>query len=217
MGEKLIEQLVDLELVQDAADLYQLTLEQLAGLERMAEKSANNVLEALEKSKVTTFGRLLYALGIRNVGQATAQVLAQRFGNLAALLAANTEELHAVDDVGPVTSQFILQFFSQQENQQLIERLQALGVCWPEQDKPLLAVRALQGEVIVLTGTLHGFSRDEVKEKLEQLGAKVTSSVSKKTTLLIAGENAGSKLDKAQALGVPVKNENDLKVLLGSN
>ncbi|MGJ3500859.1 DNA ligase [Piscirickettsia salmonis] len=217
LGEKLIEQLVDLELVQDAADLYQLTLEQLAGLERMAEKSANNVLEALEKSKVTTFGRLLYALGIRNVGQSTAQVLAQRFGNLAALLAASEEELHAVDDVGPVTAQFILQFFSQQENQQLIERLQALGVCWPEQDKPLLAVRALQGEVIVLTGTLHEFSRDEVKEKLEQLGAKVTSSVSKKTTLLIAGENAGSKLDKAHALGVPVKNENDLKVLLGSN
>ncbi len=217
MGEKLIEQLVDLELVQDAADLYQLTLEQLAGLERMAEKSANNVLEALEKSKVTTFGRLLYALGIRNVGQATAQVLAQRFGNLVALLAASEEELRAVDDVGPVTAQFILQFFSQEENQQLIERLQALGVHWPEQDKPLLAVRTLQGEVIVLTGTLHEFSRDEVKEKLEQLGAKVTSSVSKKTTLLIAGENAGSKLDKAQALGVPVKNENDLKVLLGSN
>ncbi|OAJ34436.1 NAD-dependent DNA ligase LigA [Piscirickettsia salmonis] len=217
LGEKLIEQLVDLELVQDAADLYQLRLEQLTGLERMAEKSANNVLEALEKSTVTTFGRFLYALGIRNVGQATAQVLAQRFGNLAALLAAGAEELQAVDDVGPVTAQFVLQFFSQEENQRLIQRLQALGVHWPEQDKPLLAVRALQGEVIVLTGTLHEFSRDEVKEKLEQLGAKVTSSVSKKTTLLIAGENAGSKLDKAQALGVPVKNENDLKVLLGSN
>ncbi|WP_235602912.1 NAD-dependent DNA ligase LigA [Piscirickettsia litoralis] len=225
-GEKLVEQLVDLELVKDAADLYQLTLAQLIGLERMAEKSANNVLMAIEKSKMTTLGRFLYALGIRNVGQATAQVLAERFGNLSALLAATEEELQNVDDVGPVTAHFICQFFSREVNRELLKRLQAAGIHWPEREAQLSkdsqdnsdgSEKKLSGEVIVLTGTLHELSRDEAKEKLQQLGAKVTSSVSKKTTLLIAGENAGSKLDKAEALGITVKNEDDLKILLGSN
>ncbi|SFC16740.1 DNA ligase (NAD+) [Marinospirillum celere] len=214
LGDKLIDQLVEKEWVKTPADLYHLTLEQLASLERMAEKSASNLLKALQASKETTLPRFIYALGIREVGEATAANLARYFGNLDALMQASEEQLLEVDDVGPIVAQHLRAFFEEPHNQAIIQQLtspagteiQGAGIHWPEtqqrrEDLPLA------GQTWVLTGSLESLTRDQAKERLEALGAKVSGSVSKKTSQLVAGEAAGSKLTKAESLGVPVMDE----------
>ncbi len=207
LGEKLIEQLVDAGLLKNPADIYRLNKEQLANLERMGEKSAENVLKAIEKSKYTTLPRFLYALGIREVGEATSQNLARHFKNLDAIRNASIDELQQVPDVGPVVAEHIYHFFRNPKNQRVIDELLAQGIHWPEipddEDKP----KPLAGKNIVLTGSLASMSRSEAKSALQALGAKVTGSVSKNTDMVIAGDKAGSKLAKAEQLGVPVKDE----------
>lgn len=215
LGVKLIDQLVENELVKSPADLYRLTFEQLASLERMAEKSANNLLEALEKSKQTTLARFIYALGIREVGEATAANLARYFGQLDSLKQASVEQLLDVDDVGPIVAQHIYAFFNEPHNLTTLDDLLAQGIHWPEtevkrEDLPLT------GQTWVLTGSMQSLTRDQAKERLEALGAKVSGSVSKKTTQLVAGEAAGSKLTKAESLSVPVMDEQQLLALLAS-
>ena len=212
LGDKLVEQLVDQKLVGDIAGLYDLTAEGFAGLERMGEKSAQNLIRALQDSKDTTLDRFLYALGIREVGDATARILAGEFGCLDALMQATQEQLEAIHDIGPVVAQHIVQFFHQPHNQDVIARLQAAGIHWPNVERSTR--QPLQGKTYVLTGTLSGITREEAKQKLQALGAKVSGSVSKKTTAVIAGEKAGSKLAKAEALGVPVLSEDELVALL---
>lgn len=212
LGDKLVEQLVERKLIDDVAGLYDLTVGQLAGLERMGEKSAQNLVEALEKSKHTTLDRFLYALGIREVGDATARILAAEFGSLDALQQATQEQLEAIHDIGPVVAQHIVQFFRQPHNQEVIARLLAAGIDWPPVERT--AHQPLRGKTYVLTGSLSGMTRDEAKQKLQALGAKVSGSVSKKTTAVIAGEKAGSKLAKAETLGVPVLSEEELVELL---
>jgi DNA ligase (NAD+) len=214
LGDKLVDQLVERELVHDPAELFGLHLGQLAGLERMAEKSAQNLLDALERSKTTTLARFLYALGIREVGEATAATLARHFGKLTAIAEADEDALQQAPDVGPVVASHIHAFFRQAHNREVIDRLQAAGVHWeessgaaPPEGLPLV------GRSFVLTGTLSR-PRDEVKAELETLGAKVAGSVSKKTDYLVAGKAPGSKLDKAQALGVAVLDEAGLEALL---
>lgn len=213
LGDKLVDQLVEKGLVHDVADLYDLDVEQVAGLERMGEKSAENLLDALAKSKATSLARFLFALGIREVGEETAQTLAQHFGELDAIAAADEEALQAVAGIGPVVAQQIAAFFHEHHNREVIEKLQAAGVHWP---KPSRRVRAspLAGKTFVLTGTLATMTRDEAKARLQALGAKVTGSVSAKTDYVVAGEAPGSKLDKAHALNVPVLDEGQLLKLL---
>jgi DNA ligase (NAD+) len=212
LGDKLAEQLVDQQMIDDVAGLYELSAEELAGLERMGEKSANNLVEALNKSKRTSFDRFLYALGIREVGDATARALAQAFGDLETLMRADTEQLEAVRDIGPVVARHIVHFFQQPHNRKVIDKLLAAGIHWPavkkEQHQPLA------GRTYVLTGTLAGMTREEARQRLEVLGATVAGSVSKKTSAVIAGEKAGSKLAKAEELGVAVLDEADLMRLL---
>ena len=205
LGDKLVEQLVQTGLVENLADIYQLTETELAELDRMGLKSAQNILKQIEKSKSTTLPRFLYALGIREVGEATAKQLAHHFGNLDDLLAASVESLQAVEDVGPVVAEHIQLFFAEKHNQSVINRLLAAGITWPaiEVNHNL----PLQGLTAVITGTLSSMSRDEAKEKLEKLGAKVAGSVSSKTAFVVVGEDAGSKLAKAQALNSRVLNE----------
>lgn len=208
LGDKLVDQLVDKKLVHSVADLYRLTVEQLAALERMAEKSAQNLVDALEKSKSTTLARFLYALGIREVGEATARNLAKAFGNLNAIMGADQERLQAVDDIGPVAAQFVWDFFQNRENVAVIQNLQKAGVHWPESEESAAASELpLQGMTVVLTGTLENLTRDQAKEILQDLGAKVAGSVSAKTTAVFAGPGAGSKLTKAQSLSIPVLDE----------
>jgi DNA ligase (NAD+) len=207
LGEKLIDQLVDTQTIQSVADLYRLDLAALVGLERMAEKSAGNVLEAIEISKKTSLARFLYALGIRHVGESTAKDLANHFGELDRIVQASEAQLLEVNDVGPVVAQSVRTFFSQSHHLELIKQLQALGVHWPKVQAQADVALPLAGQTYVITGTLSQFSRDEAKDALEKLGAKVAGSVSKKTTALLAGAEAGSKLEKAQALGVRVLDE----------
>jgi DNA ligase (NAD+) len=214
LGDKLVEQLVDLGVVKTLPDLYRLGLTSLTALDRMADKSATNVLRSLEKSKSTTLPRFLLGLGIRHVGEATARDLARHFGNLDALMAAEPEALMQVPDVGPVVAHSVHQFFRQPHHIEVIEQLRACGVHWPDQVPTATAPLPLTGQTYVLTGTLPTLSRDEAKEMLERAGAKVAGSVSKKTTALIAGSEAGSKLDKALELGVPVLDEQGLRDLL---
>ncbi|RTL55641.1 MAG: NAD-dependent DNA ligase LigA [Rhodocyclaceae bacterium] len=216
LGDKLVDQLVDAELLHTAADLYHLTLEQVANLERMAEKSAQNLLDAIEKSKQTTLPRFIYALGIRNVGEATAKDLARHFGNLDALMAASEEQLQQVPDVGPVVAASLAHFFAQPHNRDVIAALRKAGVSWAEGEASAAVSSALAGKTFVLTGTLPSLSRDEAKDLIEAKGGKVAGSVSKKTHYVVAGEEAGSKLEKALALGVPVIDESQLKALLES-
>jgi len=213
LGEKLIEQLVDADLVHSVADVFVLSKEQLIALERMGEKSADNLLAAIEKAKTTTLPRLLFALGIREVGEATALALANHFGSLEKLIHADEAALVEVQDVGPVMAGHIAHFFSNPENLQVIEQLKARGVNWPEHQSQQVSDR-LAGQIIVLTGTLEAMTRDEARDRLQALGAKVAGSVSKKTTLVIAGPGAGSKLDKANELGIPVKDEQGLLEIL---
>ena len=215
LGEKLVDQLVDRGIVHTPADLYHLDLATLAGLERMAEKSAGNLLAAIAKSKRTTLARFIYALGIPNVGEATAKDLARHFGSLDALLAADVEALQAVPDVGPVVAQAIVDFLAEAHNRQVIEALRAAGVHWPEEARLAKPHGPLAGKTFVLTGTLPNLTRDQAQALIEAAGGKVSGSVSKKTDYVVAGSDPGSKLDKAQALGIAVLDEAGLRELLG--
>jgi DNA ligase (NAD+) len=217
LGEKLVEQLVDAGLVDHVDGLYRLTAEQLAGLERMGEKSAQNLVNALEKSRHTQLGRFIFALGIREVGDATARSLAAHFGSLDALMAADEETLMEVPDVGPVVAHHVATFFQQPHNREVIQALRDAGVHWDETEPVAHAGKdqPLGGNTYVLTGTLESMTREEASERLMALGAKVTGSVSKKTTAVIAGESPGSKLAKAEKLGVPALDEGQFLKLIG--
>ena len=220
MGDKIIDQLVERELVKTPADLFRLGKESLARLERMGPKSAQNLVEALETAKQTTFARFLYALGIREVGEATAVSLAAEFKTLDALYAADIEDLVAVQDIGPIVAAHVRNFFEEQHNLDVIAELigPEIGIHWPA---PVMAPAAgdidhpFAGKTVVLTGSLSGLSRDEAKDRLVALGAKVSGSVSAKTDLVIAGEAAGSKLTKAQQLNIKVIDEAEMMRLLG--
>ncbi|GAB3496058.1 NAD-dependent DNA ligase LigA [Curvibacter fontanus] len=216
LGEKLVDQLVDGGVVKTLPDLYRLGLVALAGLERMADKSAQNIVDALEQSKQTTLPRFLYGLGIRHVGEATAKALARHFGKLDAILDASEDQLLQVPDVGPVVAQSIHTFFQQTHNREVVEQLRACGLRWEESEPSPAARLPLAGKTFVLTGTLPTLSREQAKEMLEAAGAKVAGSVSKKTDYVVAGAEAGSKLDKARELGVAVLDEAGLQALLGT-
>jgi DNA ligase (NAD+) len=216
LGDKLIEQLVDENIVHNPADLYRLGLLSLMNLTRMGEKSAQNILAAIEKSKQTTLPRFIYALGIRHVGEQTAKDLARYFGNLDALMVADEETLMRVPDVGKVVANSVLQFFSEPHNLTVIELLLAMGVYWRDTMSVNDVVHnPLQGSVFVVTGTLPNLSRDEAKAKIEAVGAKVAGSVSKKTTYVVVGADPGSKFIKAQELGVTIIDETELINILG--
>lgn len=215
LGDKLVDQLVDEGLIKDVADLFSLKQEQVAGMERMGDKSADNLVVALEKAKHTTLPRFLFALGIREVGEATAHTLANHYLSLEAIEAADEESLQQVPDVGPIVAAHIKAFFEQGHNIEVVEKLRTAGVHWPAIEKTDSAELPLAGQVIVLTGTLSEMSRSDAKARLQALGAKVTGSVSKKTDLVIAGAEAGSKLAKAESLGIEVKDEAGFLELLG--
>ncbi|GAB1259952.1 NAD-dependent DNA ligase LigA [Aurantivibrio plasticivorans] len=206
LGDKLVEQLVDQGLVHSVADIYKLTTEQVADLERMGKKSAENLIAAIDRSKATTLARFLYSLGIREVGETTARNLAAAFGSLDKLMTANSEELQAVKDIGPVVAHFVEEFFEQQDSREAVAALIDQGVTWSDVE---VAVDGLpfDDKTFVVTGTLESMSRDEAKEKLQSLGAKVSGSVSQKTSIVVAGPGAGSKLTKAESLGVKVIDE----------
>jgi DNA ligase (NAD+) len=219
MGDKIIDQLVEKEYVHTPADLFRLTAGKLTGLDRMGPKSAQNVVDALQKAKLTTLPRFLYALGIREVGEATAANLANHFGELEKVMNADLDALIEVQDVGKVVATHVRNFMDEESNRAVIRELtDEIGVHWPqvevinaeEIDSPFA------GKTVVLTGSLSQMNRDDAKERLAALGAKVSGSVSKKTDLLIAGEAAGSKLAKAQELGIPVIDEAEMIRLLGA-
>ena len=214
LGDKLVDQLVDAAIVKTPVDLYRLGVLALANLERMGEKSAQNLLMAIEKSRNTTLARFIFALGIRNVGEATARELARHFGNLDALTAADVDALQQVPDVGPIVAQCIAEFFAEPHNREVIEQLRAAGVQWAEGEPQGSVAGALAGKTFVLTGTLPTLSRDEAKALIEAQGGKVAGSVSKKTHYVVAGAEAGSKLDKAQVLGLAILDEDGLRALL---
>jgi DNA ligase (NAD+) len=217
LGTSLIDQLVNSGIVQTPADLYGLELGQLAGLERMGEKSASNLVDALERSKRTTLPRFLYALGIRDVGEATARALAMHFRDLDPLLQANADDIERVPDVGPVVAASVHRFFQQKHNREVIAALRQRGVHWPRLEAADAAADSpFSGKTWVLTGTLTSLTREQAQERIVALGGKVSGSVSKKTSYVIAGEDAGSKLQKAQALGVTVLNEQQFLELLES-
>ena len=213
LGDQLVEQLVDRDIIATAADLYRLGFRALAELDRMADKSAQNILNAIEKSKSTTLARFVFALGIRHVGEATAKELARHFGTLDSLLDANEAQLLEVADVGPVVARSILQFINDPLNRELIVQLRALGLSWPEA-RPAKISTPLQGKTFVLTGTLPTLSRDEAASMIETAGGKVSGSVSKKTSYVVAGSDAGSKLVKAQELGIAIIDELQLQRLI---
>ncbi len=214
LGDKLVDQLVDANVIKTLPDLYRLGLASLSALDRMAEKSAQNIVDALQKSKQTTLPRFLFGLGIRHVGEATAKALARHFGKLDSIMDATLEQLTGVADVGPIVALSLRTFFDQPHNREVVEQLRACGLTW-EEGKPVAgATQPLSGKTFVITGTLPTLSRDEAKDLLEAAGAKVAGSVSKKTNYLVAGAEAGSKLDKARELGVAVLDEMQLKELL---
>ena len=215
LGAKLVEQLVDTGRVTTAADLYHLTEEELANLERMGDKSAANLMVALEQSRATTLGRFLYALGIPQVGEATAQILAVHFRSLEALATADATALEAVPDVGPVVAAGIQRFLAQDHNREVIERLRQAGVHWPKVQPAVSGDGPFAGTTVVVTGTLTGMSRDQARDWLKAQGAKVTGSVSAKTDYVIVGENPGSKRDQAEQLGVTVLSEAQMHELAG--
>jgi DNA ligase (NAD+) len=216
LGEKIIDQLVEQNLVRTPADLFNLGFATLAELDRFAEKSAQNLLDSLEKAKHTTLARFIYALGIRHVGESTAKDLAKHFGSLTPIMDASVEELLEVNDVGPVVAESIHRFFAEEHNRTVIEQLRAPGkVTWPEgPPAPKAPQGVLAGKTVVLTGTLPTLAREEAKEMLEAAGAKVAGSVSKKTDYVVAGAEAGSKLAKAEELGIPVLDEDGMRKLL---
>ena len=216
LGDKLVEQLVESGRVKTPADLYALGAEELAALDRMGEKSAANLVEALDRSKQTTLPRFLFALGIRDVGEATALALAQHFGSLQELQQASVEEIQQVRDVGPVVAAHVRSFFDESGNGEVVAALRGAGVSWPEGDRARAGAEGpLTGEVVVITGTLGSMSRDEARDAARAAGATVTDSVSRKTTLLVTGGEPGSKLRKAQELGVRVADEAEFLRLLG--
>ncbi len=214
LGDKLVDQLVDADVIKTPADLFKLGVASLAALDRMAEKSAQNVVEAIDKAKRTTLPRFLYGLGIRQVGESTAKDLARHFGQLDAIMQASEEQLLLVPDVGPVVAASIARFFQQPHNREVVEQLRAAGVTWEEGEPRALATSALAGKTFVLTGTLPSLSRETAKERIEAKGGKVAGSVSKKTDYVVAGAEAGSKLVKAQELGVTVLDEEGLHKVL---
>jgi len=215
LGDKLVEQLIERDAVRSPADLYSLTLEQLSQLDRMGEKSAANLLAALERSRHTTLPRLLYGLGIREVGEATALALARHFGTLERLMGADAHVIQQVPDVGPVVAAHLAAFFSSDDHRLVINALRDKGVTWPEIPTPSPgSVPALVGRIFVITGTLSGMTREQAQEALIARGAKVSGSVSKKTSYVVAGSEAGSKLAKAHELGVPVLDEPQFLALL---
>ncbi len=213
LGEKLVDQLVDADLVHTLADIYRIDMSTLSNLERMAEKSAQNIIDALESSKNTTLARFIYALGIRNVGEATAKDLAKHFGSLQALLDADAETLQQVPDVGPIVADSILQFLSEAHNREVIQALISTGIHW-EEGAGKNTDGVLNGKTLVLTGTLPNMSRDEAKALIEEAGGKVAGSVSKNTDYVVAGAEAGSKLEKATSLGVAILDEAGLLRIL---
>jgi DNA ligase (NAD+) len=216
LGDKLVDQLVDGGVIRTLPELYKLGVDTLAALDRMGERSARNLADALQKSKRTTLQRFLYGLGIRHVGESTARDLALHFGALDRIVDATTEQLLEVDDVGPIVAQSIRTFFDQPHNREVVEQLRACGIGWDEHDgsAAMQAPRPLAGKTFVLTGTLPNLSRDDARALIEAAGGKVSGSVSKKTDFVVAGDEAGSKLDKARALGVPVVDERQLRSLL---
>lgn len=218
LGDKLVDQLVDGDVIRTLPDLYTLGLAKLTALERMGEKSAMNLLAAFERSKRTTFSRFLYGLGIRHVGETTAKDLAKHFGNMDRLMAASVEQLLEVNDVGPIVAQSVRTFFDQAHNVEVVEQLRAAGVHWDEHEGAAAdaAPKPLAGKTFVLTGTLPTLSRDAAKDLIEAAGGKVSGSVSKKTHFVVAGDEAGSKLDKAHELGVTVLDEAGLLALLNT-
>jgi DNA ligase (NAD+) len=217
LGDKLVEQLVDAGRVETPADLYSLTADELAGLERMGAKSADNLVEALERSKQTTLPRFLFALGIRDVGESTALALATHFGRLEALESATLDEVQQVRDVGPVVAAHVRDFFDEPRNRKVIAELRRRGVSWPDVVPTRTSGEGpLSGETLVITGTLATLSRDEARDAARAAGATVTDSVSKKTTLLVVGADAGSKLRKAQELGVTIIDEDEFRRRLGA-
>ena len=216
LGDKLVDQLVDGQIVKVLPDLYRLGVANLVALERMAEKSAANLVKGLEDSKSTTLGRFLFALGIRHVGETTAKDLAKHFGGMERIMAASVEQLLEVDDVGPVVAQSIHTFFQQPHNREVVEQLRAVGIHWTEHEgvQADAAPKPLAGKTFVLTGTFPVWTRDEAKDAIEAAGGKVSGSVSKKTHWVVAGAEAGSKLDKARELGIEVIDEPALRALL---
>ncbi|MEP7205694.1 MAG: NAD-dependent DNA ligase LigA [Casimicrobiaceae bacterium] len=216
LGDKLVDQLVDAGMVRTAAELYGLGLSALTGLERMAEKSAGNVVAAIERSKVTTLERFIFALGIRHVGESTARDLARHFGSLEPIVAADEAALLEVPDVGPVLAESIAHFFGEGHNREVIEQLRVAGVHWPEHAPQRVAPGPLAGSTFVLTGTLPSLTRDDAKAMIEAAGGKVAGSVSKKTHFVVAGEDAGSKFERAQTLGISILDEAGLRKLLES-
>ena len=217
LGEKLVDQLVDAELIRTLPDLYRLGFSALAQLDRMAEKSAQNIIDALEKSKQTTLPRFLFGLGIRHVGEATAKALARHFGDIDAIMNATEEELLAVGDVGPIVAQSIRTFFEQPHNREVVEHLRACGIHWPAIEASSNAPKPFAAMTFVITGTLPTLGRDAAKDLIEAAGGKVSGSVSKKTSYVLAGSEAGSKLDKALEIGVAVIDETTLIRMLSSD
>jgi len=214
LGEKLVDQLVDAGLIRTLPDMYRLGFTALATLDRMAEKSAQNIVDALEKSKETTLPRFLFGLGIRHVGESTAKALARHFGQIDALMEATEEQLLAINDVGPTVAHSIRTFFDQAHNREVVEQLRACGIHWPALEAASDAPKPLAGLTFVITGTLPTLGRDAAKDLIEAAGAKVSGSVSKKTNYVLAGTEAGSKLDKARELGVAVIDEPTLRQML---
>ncbi|MBR4877093.1 MAG: NAD-dependent DNA ligase LigA, partial [Rhodocyclaceae bacterium] len=218
LGEKLVEQLVDEDIVRSPADLYRLTLDELARCERMGERSAANLLAAIAASRTTTMARFLFALGIRNVGERTAKDLASHLQTVPALAGADVDALQRVPDVGPIVAQSIVDFFAEAHNRDVLAALLDAGIHWPAPPAPVAAEadHPVRGQTFVLTGTLPTLSRDEARERIEAAGGKVSGSVSRKTRYVVAGEAAGSKLEKAQALGIEILDETALLALLAA-
>jgi DNA ligase (NAD+) len=214
LGDKLVEQLVDTDMVKTVADLYRLKEGELAALERMGEKSAHNLLAQIERSKDTTFARFLHALGIPQVGEATAELLAEHFGTLEALLDADQETLETVHGIGPTMAEDIHAFFHQKHNREVIGALRQAGVHWPAVAAKAKKDQPLAGKTFVLTGGLETMTRDEAKQRLKARGATVSESVSKKTDYVVVGTEPGSKADKARELGVEMLDEKKLLKLI---
>jgi DNA ligase (NAD+) len=217
LGDKLVDQLVDSQVIRTLPDLYRLGFVALASLDRMADKSAQNIVAALEKSKQTTLPRFLFGLGIRHVGEATAKELARYFGNLDAIMDATVEQLLQVNDVGPIVALSLHTFFAQPHNREVVAQLRACGITWPEGPPAPVAPTPFSGKTFVITGTLPTMGRDEAKDLIEAAGGKVAGSVSKKTSYVVAGAEAGSKLAKAIELGITVLDEAGLKALLADD
>ncbi len=215
LGSKLVDQLVDQGLVKDAADLYRLDVHQLAELDRMGDKSASNLAESLEKSKQTTLARFLFALGIRDVGEATAEALARHFRTFDLLRRSSVAQIEEVPDIGPITAAQVHTFLSKTRNARVIDALIGLGVHWPEIRVVESQHKDFEGKTFVLTGKLTAMSRDEAGDLVRELGGKVAGSVSKKTDFVVVGEDAGSKLRKATELGVRILDEVQFFKLLG--